>query len=122
MPVLIGLWCFRDRLNCRSTGCPRVVRDTQLDPVADGRGRRLSFEHHVQLLILCGIFWAVAAIAALGDRLAALTGQHWLSSALLLALVGFGAPASLKTLHNNHWGIGRRVAGWRSMCIPTMKS
>ena len=86
VPVLIGLWCFRDRLRS-SPGAWVLLALFAIHSLILWRMAVVVgylSERHVQLLILCGIFWAVAAIAALGDRLAALTGQHWLSWALLL--------------------------------------
>jgi hypothetical protein len=71
-------------------------------------------ERHSLTVVLCSIYWAVAAILALGDRLAARAsrrttyrllrnGPAW-SALLLLILAASGLPKSLAPLHSNRSG------------------
>jgi hypothetical protein len=111
LPMLVGLWWFRDRLRW----CPGMwvlfvlgsLHCVVLCRVAEVVG--YISERHVQMLVLFGSFWAVAMNAAVGDRLAVLTGWRWLSPLLLLALVGSSCPGMLKPLHANR--AGHRAAG-----------
>jgi hypothetical protein len=81
-------------------------------------------ERHVQLLVLCGIFTGVAAVATIGDGLAGFLWawvrsdvdglrsprtNSWISFVLLAALASFGLPEVFKPLHANREG--HRQAG-----------
>jgi hypothetical protein len=110
-PVLLGLWYFRGRLRS-SPGAWVVLM------VAGAQGLLLwrmaevvgyLSERHVQLLILCGVFWAVAAVVFLADWLAAWSGKRWLSWTLVALFVSLGLPGSMRSMHNNR--SGHREAG-----------
>jgi hypothetical protein len=115
LPALLGLWWFRDRFRDPGAWLMLLVCLVQvlvLWRVAYVMG--YVSERHVLILILCGSFWAVAAVRSMPARLAA--WSPWLarqglakhapacSACLLLAVTAQGLPAALKPLHTNRAG------------------
>ncbi|MFN4260610.1 MAG: glycosyltransferase family 39 protein [Gemmataceae bacterium] len=69
-------------------------------------------ERHVLLLVLCGVFPAVAMVKMAGERLAAWRGYGaWVPTLMLTFLTLFGLPSTLKPLHGNRAG-HRAVGEW----------
>lgn len=77
-------------------------------------------ERHTLLLVMCGLYWAAAAAMRIVDGLAGLLCRwglaadrgRWLSvsaATLMLLLLSFGLPPTLKPLHYNR--AGHRAAG-----------
>jgi 4-amino-4-deoxy-L-arabinose transferase-like glycosyltransferase len=127
LPVLFGLWWFRDRFR-RSPGAWVIALLFTLDALLlwllGVRAGYLS-GRHVLVLVLCTVFQAVAAVREAPFRLAAWRGQAsgglaarrpvWLhpavwSLALLLVLAGTGLSRTLRPLHGNR--AGHRAAGY----------
>jgi 4-amino-4-deoxy-L-arabinose transferase-like glycosyltransferase len=128
VPALLGLWWFRGRfldtpgawvllLVC-------LVIGLLLWRVAAFMG--YVSERHALLLILCGSYWAVAAVAVVGRRLTALVGawslpavprlgpkaaSRWFTTLLLLALLVPGLPRAFERLHVDRRGF-RAVGLW----------
>jgi Dolichyl-phosphate-mannose-protein mannosyltransferase len=125
-PALLGLWWFRGVFR-RVPGAwllPLVclLLCAALFRVAEKMGY-LS-DRHLLLVILCGAYWAVAALGVLGQKLAdglarlrpALAGGRWAdgrawSLALLLGLTAVAAARTLQTLHAERAGF-RTVGSW----------
>jgi hypothetical protein len=125
-PALLGLWWFRHRFR-RIPGtwvlmlvCLILVG--LLYRVAEKMGY-LS-DRHLLLVVLCGSYWAVAAVGLLGERLAAgaarlrpaLAGRRWTvgrvwSLGLLSILILAPLPRTLATLHGERKGF-RTVGHW----------
>ncbi len=124
LPALLGLWWFRGRLRAVPGAwvpllvCLAIVLllwrvATLLGYVSD---------RHTVLLLLCGSYWAVAAVAKVGEHLAGWLGlwapglaakavRRALLAALLLALLAPALPRSLEPLHANRAGF-RDVGFW----------
>ncbi len=125
LPALLGLWWFRDRFRLPGTWvlllvCLLLV--ALLYRVAEKMGY-LS-DRHLLLVILCGSYWAAAATAALGVKLAqgaarlrpTLAGTRWTdgrlwSLGLLLLLTLAPLPRTLQRLHAERAGF-RSVGQW----------
>lgn len=126
LPLLLGLWCFRDRLRTVRGAwvvlilC--VLHFLILWRVAVVVG--YVSDRHVLLLVLCGVFIAAGGVLALGETLAVIahrlrtghtapftspTKASRLSVVLLLVLILFGLQEALKPLHANR--AGHRQAG-----------
>jgi 4-amino-4-deoxy-L-arabinose transferase-like glycosyltransferase len=124
LPVLIGLWWFRDRLR----GIPGswvVVAFCALHGLVLWRMACVVgyvSDRHVQLLVLCGVFTWAAAVGALGNwlgrNLARLRRQspelsaragNGVALVLLAVCALIGLPDGLRTLHANR--AGHRAAG-----------
>jgi hypothetical protein len=111
LPALLGLWWFRDRL----WAVPGALVLLLLCLLQGLILWRLAVvvgyvsSRHVLLFVLCGAFWAVAAVEDVPRRLAALfprfsASRRGLSAALLAGLVLAGLPKTLKPLHANRAG------------------
>jgi 4-amino-4-deoxy-L-arabinose transferase-like glycosyltransferase len=114
LPVLLGLFWFRDRLRLIPGAWAILVLCLLHVFVLWRLAMAVGYvsERHVLLLIMCGAFSGAAMTALVGQRLSqALYGQPtvWPSVALLLVLTGFGIPETLKPLHANR--AGHRAAG-----------
>jgi hypothetical protein len=102
----LGGWCLLRRRICKepAAGLLLVVCVVhalvllRLSQVAHYLGVR-----HVQIIMLCGIFWAMAALVAAGDWLTSRTGWRC-TTALLLASIAVCLPGLLRPLHNSHAG------------------
>jgi hypothetical protein len=114
VPALAGLWWFRGRF--REEPAAWVVwllvllHGVGLWRVAHAVG--YIADRHSLLIVMSGLFWAVAAVGKAGDWLATVgprcfgrpvSGSAW-SLALLLGLVGTGLPKTLEPLHSNRAG------------------
>jgi hypothetical protein len=117
LPAVLGLWWFRARwrgepgawvlvLLCVLHGAVLLILAAVAGYVS---------ERHTLIFVLCGSFWAAAAVLELPRRLAgrfAFAGR-WLTVVellLMLALIGYGLPSSLTTLHAGR--VGHRTAGF----------
>jgi hypothetical protein len=125
-PALLGLWWFRGVFR-RVPGAgllPLVclLLCAALFHVAEKMGY-LS-DRHLLLVILCGTYWAVAALGVVGQKLAgglarlrpAPAGARWTdgrtwSLALLLGLTAVAASRTVQTLHAERAGF-RTVGSW----------
>lgn len=126
LPALLGLWWFRDRFGqvpgvwVGSLTC--LVLAALLYRMAEKMGYLSN--RHLLLLILCGIYWAVAGTLVLGDKLAQGAAQLWpalagrrctdgatWSLALLLLLALAPLPRTLSRLHAERAGF-RAVGRW----------
>jgi 4-amino-4-deoxy-L-arabinose transferase-like glycosyltransferase len=119
VPALLGLWWFRDRFRSQpgpwvllANGVPLVAA---LYSVAVVMGY-LS-ERHTLLILLCGTYWATAAMGLIGDAVAsrlsrsrpALAPTPWAqgnlwSAVLLLPLCAFPLLRTLAPLHADRAG------------------
>jgi hypothetical protein len=128
VPALLGLWWSRDRLR-QSPGawallllCATIV--LLLWRVAAVMG--YVSDRHTLLILICGCYAAVAAIASIGQWLAVLlqsrrpvahlhlalkTAGRLVMVLLLLGLVGSALPKALEPLHVNRGGF-RAVGVW----------
>jgi hypothetical protein len=115
LPAVVGLWQFRERFRSHPGAWALVATCVLLGAVLLCMTTKVGYlgERHVQLLVLCGSFWAVAAVAALGDRLAA-CGFRWATLALLAAVTGFGLPTLARPQHGNYHGY-RRAGEWLAL-------
>jgi hypothetical protein len=120
LPALLGLWWFQRSL-VRLPGAWVVLALCTLQTLVLWRLAVVMgyvSERHVQILVLCCAFPAVAALLEMGDWVVHRFGRRgtgsayrfaWLSYAPVLIFAGFGLPATLKTLHAER--AGHRAAG-----------
>jgi hypothetical protein len=120
VPALLGLWWFRDRL--RTTPGSWVVFLLCLGiallllSVAILLGYVSS--RHTVLLVLCGSYWAVAAVvfashwcsAVVLPRFSLHVGAGLCTALVVLGLAGSALPKTLEPLHGNRSGF--RAAGF----------
>jgi hypothetical protein len=122
IPVLLGLWWFRERLATQPGAWVLIALCVLHTFVLWRLARLLGYvsDRHVQVLVLCGIFSGAAGLLAAGPRLAALVSRVWqswrgeesslslngqcLSLVLLVGLAVFGLPTLSKPLHYNRAG------------------
>jgi hypothetical protein len=124
LPVVLGLWWFRDRF--RAGPGPWVLAATGVPLTAALYSVALVMgylsDRHALLLLLCGTCWGVAAVCAVGHAVAAqiprlrpaLAGTVWSraevwSAGLLLPLCVLPLPRTLAPLHADRAGF--RAAG-----------
>jgi hypothetical protein len=117
LPALLGLWWFRGRLRVVPGAWAVLLVCLFLGLLLWRVAALMGYlsDRHTLLLILCGTFWAVAAMAAIGSWLARVLGSRlagrvpgvggrfW-SILLLLLLTGSGLPRTLQPLHTNRAG------------------
>jgi hypothetical protein len=114
LPLIVGLWWFRGRL----ATTPGLLVIFLLSGIYALIAARMAVvvgylsERHTLFLMLCGMFWAAAALVALADWLAASAsnfrrGTLGVACLSMLAL-GFATEA-LRPLHANR--AGHRAAG-----------
>jgi hypothetical protein len=126
LPALLGLWWFRDLFRrvpgAWVLGLTCLLLTALLYRVAEKMGY-LS-DRHLLLVILCGSYWAVAAVGVFGQRLASgvrrlkpawaesgwTDGRVW-SLALLLLLTASPLPRTLERLHAERAGF-RTLGHW----------
>jgi hypothetical protein len=113
LPALGGLWQFRRRFRRRPGAWALVLTSALLALLLYRVAERMRYlsERHTALLLLCGVYWAAAALLAVGRRL---TPPRWrgsslLSTALLLVLTGVPLTRSAGPLHADREGF--RAAG-----------
>jgi hypothetical protein len=119
LPALVGLWWFRGRFRSQPGFWALLVLCVLHSLVLVLMSLVVDYlsERHVQVLVLCGSFWAVAAVAAAGEMLSRRGGgvgmpapSAW-AVPLLLAFTGFGLPVLFKPLHATHGGY-RQAGLW----------
>jgi 4-amino-4-deoxy-L-arabinose transferase-like glycosyltransferase len=111
VPALIGLWWFRDRLRAVPGAWVLLLVSLIQGLILWRMAARIGYvsERHVLLLVLCGLFWAAAAVWAFGHWLAARTPRltahgSGLAVVLLAAGAGLSLSQSLRPLHKNRAG------------------
>ena len=126
MPAFLGLWWFRDRFRQVPGVWVGTLTCLALSGLLYRMAEKMGYlsDRHLLLLILCGIYWAVAGLFVLGDKLAqgaarlwpALAGRRWTdgrtwSLGLLLLLALAPLPRTLSRLHAERAGF-RSVGDW----------
>jgi hypothetical protein len=112
LPTLLGLWLFRRRFAEAPGLGVLLVLALGLLPLLWMLGRSSGYisERHVMMIVLGGIYFAVATIVLFADWLG--RGRHaWLSSAMLLVVGGLCLPKTLGRLHGNRGGF-REAGAW----------
>jgi hypothetical protein len=124
-PALAGLWWFRDRFRLVPGAWVLLVLCSAVLYLLYRVAQLLGYlsDRHTLLIVLCGSFFAVAALRRLGEMLAVglarlrpgLAGTRWTDagrwSAAVLALALAGPlPRTLEPLHAER--VGFRVAGY----------
>ncbi len=126
LPLLLGLWKFRDRLKTGGGAWVLLVLCLLHSLVLWRLAVVVGYvsDRHVLVLVLCGVFVAAGGVFVLGELIA--RGVHRLRSGstagsapfvesgklsvvLLLTLIGLGLHEALKPLHANR--AGHRQAG-----------
>lgn len=110
IPALGGLFTFRKRLRIRSGEAVFLIlcllQCLALLRVAMVAG--YVADRHVLIIVLCGLYWAVAAVFFLTERIRA--GDSWFSTfcpgaaLLFLGLALVALPKTLEPLHSNRAG------------------
>jgi hypothetical protein len=123
LPVLLGLWWYRDRLRVIPGAWVMLVLCLLHAFILYRLAVRVGYlsERHVQLLVLCGIFTGAATVSTVGCWLWAVAsrisgrmredggGKLWPGVVLLGSLACLGLPELLSPLHGNR--VGHREAG-----------
>ena len=126
LSALLGLWWFRGRLRVTPGAWVLLLLCLTIALLLWRLAAVMGYlsDRHTLLLLLCGCFWAAAAVAALGERLASLLRSRSASAVLDLAprpagrlvmvvllagLVGSALPKALEPLHFSRGGF--RAAG-----------
>jgi hypothetical protein len=127
VPVLLGLWWFRQRLAAQPGAWVLIALCVLHALILWRLAMILGYvsDRHVQVLVLCGIFSGAAAVLTAGPRLMVQAGRvwqarkgrearfaldgRWLSIVLLVVLTTFALPTLSKPLHFNR--AGHRAAG-----------
>jgi hypothetical protein len=126
LPALLGLWWFRDVFRRVPGAWVLALTCLFLTALLYRVAEKMGYlsDRHLLLVILCGSYWAVAAVGVLGERLASgmrrinpawaesrLTdGQVW-SVGLLLLLTASPLPRTLERLHAERAGF-RTIGHW----------
>jgi hypothetical protein len=126
LPVLLGLWWRRDRFQIVPGVWVSLLVCSTLCVLLYLMAEKMGYlsDRHMLLLILCGTYWAVAAILVIGDKLAlgaarlwpALAGRRWTEGrnwalGLLLLLAIAPLPRTLARLHAERAGF-RSLGNW----------
>jgi hypothetical protein len=126
LPALLGLWWFRDRFRQAPGLWVGLLTCLILVGLLYRMAEKMGYlsDRHLLLLILCGMYWAVAGAFRLGEKLAlgaarlwpALAVRRWtegriwsLGLVLLLALAPL--PRTLSRLHAERIGF-RSLGHW----------
>jgi hypothetical protein len=126
LPLVLGLWWFRDRLKSGGGAWIVLVLCSLHAMILWRLGMLVGYvsDRHVLVLVLCGVFLAAGGVFVLSDLLTLLAHglrdgrsadavpvrkSGTLAVVLLLALMGFGLQEALKPLHANR--AGHRQAG-----------
>jgi hypothetical protein len=124
-PALLGLWWFRGRFRSHPGTWVLLVLCLAMGLLLWRLAARAGYisDRHTLLLLLCGCFWAVAALEVIASWLARLLrrraalpvfagpGPRWCAPLLLLVLVAAMLPKTLEPLHYNRVGF-RAVGCW----------
>jgi len=126
LPALLGLWWFRERFRQVPGVWVGSLTCLALGGLLYRMAEKMGYlsDRHLLLLILCGMYWAVAGTLVLGEKLAvgaarlwpALAGRRWTdartwSLALLLLFVLAPLPRTLNRLHAERAGF-RSIGYW----------
>lgn len=104
VPAVVGLWWFRDRLRVVPGAWVLLLASLFHSLILLRMAIRIGYvsERHVLLLVLCGLFWAAAALWALGLWLR--SGRSAMAVALLVSLAALALAPGLRPLHHNRAG------------------
>ncbi len=112
LPALLGVWIFRRRgfkvpvvWNLFLSGLFLMGLLWRLGCSAGYIGER-----HVMLIVLGGVYFAIAAVGVLGARLTR-GGAAWPALVVLVGIVGFCLPKTLGRLHGHRTGF-REAGAW----------
>jgi len=118
LPLVVGLWWFRDRLKTMPGAWVMVALCALHFFILWRLAMVVGYvsDRHVLVVVLCGAFVAAGGVLALGE-LFAQAARHWglavqngkLALIFLLVLMGFALQEALKPLHANR--AGHRQAG-----------
>jgi hypothetical protein len=123
LPMVLGLWWFRDRFRLLAGAWMLVVVCLSLLGLLYAVAQRMGYlsERHALIVLLCGTYFAVAAVGVLGDRLALLLARlglaggrldgRTLTRVLLLALAVAPLYKTLGRLHADRAGF-RQAGAW----------
>jgi hypothetical protein len=126
LPALLGLWWFRDIFRRVPGAWVLLVSCLFLTGLLYRVAEKMGYlsDRHLLLVILCGSYWAVAAVGILGARLAAglarlrpvWAASRWTdarcwSLGLLVLLTTSPLPRTLERLHAERAGF-RSVGHW----------
>jgi hypothetical protein len=119
VPALLGLWWFRDRLRTTPGSWVVLLLCLSIALLLLSVAILLGYvsDRHTLLLILCGSYWAVAAVVLLSHwcsavvlpRLSLRVGAGLCTALVVLGLAGSALPKTLEPLHANRSGF--RAAG-----------
>lgn len=110
--ALLGLWVFRRRFFEAPIAAVMLAWGLVLLPLLWRLGQSAGYigERHVMLIVMGGLYFAVAAIGWLAARLVR-QRYAWITLALLVGLAGACLPKSLARLHGNRTGL-REAGEW----------
>jgi 4-amino-4-deoxy-L-arabinose transferase-like glycosyltransferase len=124
-PLILGLWWFRKTFRSKPEIWVLIVLCVLHTAVLWRLANVVGYvsDRHVLVLVLCGIYTAVAAIILVGNWVtrgrslpwallvnpASGLAPSWLAVSLLLVITGLGLAEALKPLHGNR--AGHRAAG-----------
>jgi 4-amino-4-deoxy-L-arabinose transferase-like glycosyltransferase len=126
LPALLGLGWFRDRFRLVPGTWVLLLLALALAALLYRLAQWMGYVgvRHTVLLVLIGLYWAVAALGALGPRLASALARAWprgaqrgwlaphaLTLALLVALAVAPLGKTLATLHADRAGF-RQAGAW----------
>ncbi len=126
LPVLVGLWCRRDRFRAVPGVWVGLFVCLTLAGLLYRMAEKMGYisDRHLLLIILCCTYWAVEGVFFLGDKLAlgaarlwpALAGRRWMegrawSLTLLILLALTPLPRTLSRLHAERAGF-RTLGHW----------
>jgi 4-amino-4-deoxy-L-arabinose transferase-like glycosyltransferase len=139
LPVLIGLWWFRDRFRCEPGALVMLLVNTSIVLLLWRVAVVIGYasDRHLLLPILCGLYWGTAALLDVPQRLGRFfnsqrwlaiasrlfigtaevpqrlgrffSRQRWLPVAALVLIAVAALPKSLETIHGDRAGF--REAG-----------
>ncbi|HZU35668.1 MAG TPA: hypothetical protein VFA18_07165, partial [Gemmataceae bacterium] len=107
----IGLWWYRKQMKTYPQAWLLLVTAGLQGLVVWCVGVRLGYatERHMLLILMCLLFWAVAALLELPACLRAQSAGPYWSTVLLLVVLATCLPRSLQPLHAER--LGHRAAG-----------
>ncbi len=122
LPMIVGFWWYRDRLRASLGVWAMLTLCLILSLVLWRVAAKLSYmsDRYTLLLVLCGIFWAVAGLFVLGDRLKGMarsllpgfvvnSSKPILGVLFVVVIAGVALPKTFEPLHSNQ--VGFRAAG-----------
>jgi len=114
LPALVGLWWYRERFRSVPGAWVLLVACLILGAALFRVAVYLGYlsERHTLVILMCGLYWAVAALEGMAQTLARSRPQlawSWFL-VLLLPVAGWGTVKSLQPLHPER--VGFREAGY----------